>query len=722
MREVALGSRARSGGSGRKESPDRTHRYWAFLSYSHKDSETADWLHGALERFRVPRTLVGRQAPCGTVPATFSPIFRDRHELAASGDLGHTIREALAASRCLVVLCSPDAATSRWTNEEILAFKKLRPDGCVLAAITGGEPFASEMPGREAEECFPPALRQKFDSRGRATGKRAEPIAADLRANADGRQLGLLKIVAGMLGIGLDELVQRDQQRRQKRLTYIAAASLAGMAMTSGLAVFAFDKRDEARDQRREAEGLVGFMLGDLRQKLEPIGRLDALDAVGGRALEYFEKQDKSELSDEALAQRSKALTLIGEIANTRGDLGGALKRYSEALASTGEFVRRYPDDPQKLFDHAQNVFWVGYIAYQRGQLGEAARLFGEYKRLAEQMVALAPDKNEYRGEIVYANTNLGAVLVDQRRYPEAVPMYQESVRVAEALASAEPRNATYQRQVSNNLAWLADAQEFSGLLEQALAGRERQLKFLTDVERAAPGDMKVQREIMTAHRSLGRLLASRGDIQGGLRESLAGVAISDRLFSVEPENTEWLQANASGRLDLADLQLATGDVAAAASTTRAACGIVDRLVLLDSSVADWKSKFRVYCLSLRARLSLAQGDAAGAYALARDALMAARGSAKPIDRAMLSVMASSIGSAALAQLGRSDESAAWARDAIGSIPANAGLKPREAVEVGLLKLQVGDGRGAKHLAARLQQIGYRHPAYVRSRLARAAA
>jgi eukaryotic-like serine/threonine-protein kinase len=313
-------------------------------------------------------------------------------------------------------------------------------------------------------------------------------------------------------------------------------------------------------------------------------------------------------------------------------------------------------------------------------------------------------------------------VLIDQRRYREAVPMYQESVRVAEALAAAEPGNTSYQRQVSNNLAWLADAQEYSGALEQALADRERQLKLLADVERANPGDMKIQREIMTAHRSLGRLLASRGDIAGGLRESLAGVAISDRLFSVEPENTEWLQANASGRLDLADLQLSAGDVDAAASTTRAACGIVDRLVLLDSSVADWKSKFRVFCLSLGARLSLAQGDAAGAYSLASEGLTAARESAKPIDRAMLVVMASSIGSNALDELGRRQESAAWAKDALRAIPPNVGLKPREAVEVASLKLRVGDVRGAKELAARLEQIRYRHPAYVRSRLARGAA
>ena len=722
MREVALLSRQRAAGPGRSGKANRTPRYWAFLSYSHKDSEVADWLHGALEKYRVPGSLVGRETTTGVVPPGFSPIFRDRQELAASGDLGHTIREALGASRCLIVLCSPEAAASRWTNEEIIAFKKAHPAACVLAAITGGEPFASEMPGREKEECFPPALRQKFDSRGRPTGKRAEPIAADLREHGDGRQLGLLKIVAGMLGVGLDDLIRRDQQRRHRRLTYIAAASLTGMVMTSGLAVFAFDKRDEARDQRREAEGLVGFMLGDLRDKLDPIGRLDALDAVGTRALAYYEKQDKSELSDEALAQRSKALTLMGEIANTRADLDRALRLYQEAFASTAESVRRYPNDPQRLFDHAQNVFYVGKIAYQRGALNQAEAAWRDYKSLADRMVALAPGNNDYRLEQVYSNNSLGSVLVELRRYKDAVGVYRSSLGIAEALASAEPGKRDYQIRVSNALAWLADSHEYSGELESALAERERQLRLLTELQRRDPRDTEIQRHMMTAHRSIGRMLASDGDSDGGLRESMLGVAISDQLAGIEPQNSEWLQAGASNRFDLADLQLSSGDVAGAASTTRAACDIANRLVQLDSSVADWKSRFRANCLTLRARISLAQGEADEALALALGARAAAGISPKPADKVVLGMLAASVGGEALAELGRRNEAATWARDALGAMPKDFGLKPREMVEVAALKLRVGDGRAAKELVSRLQAMGYRHPALVRSRALRAAA
>src|SRR5439155_15825652 len=137
-----------------------------------------------------------------------------------------------------------------------------------------------------------------------------------------------LKLIAGMLGVGLDELVRREQTRHHRRLAYVAAASIAGMAATSTLAVAAFQARNAAREQRREAEGLVAFMVGDLKDKLEPIGRLDALDGVGSRVLAYYSKQDTSELSDAALLQRSRALSITAQVAYLRGNFDQAQVLY----------------------------------------------------------------------------------------------------------------------------------------------------------------------------------------------------------------------------------------------------------------------------------------------------------------------------------------------------------------------------------------------------------
>ena len=124
-------------------------RYSAFLSYSHKDSAAAGRLHRRLESYRLPRRLVGTAGSAGPVPARLWPIFRDREELPAATDLSQTVREALAQSGALIVLCSAHAAASLWVAEEIETFRRLHPDRPILAAILDGDPA----------DCFPGALR-----------------------------------------------------------------------------------------------------------------------------------------------------------------------------------------------------------------------------------------------------------------------------------------------------------------------------------------------------------------------------------------------------------------------------------------------------------------------------------------------------------------------------------------------------------------------------------
>ena len=690
-------------------------RYCAFLSYGHRDADMANWLHESLEKYQVPKGLFGRITANGPIPARLMPIFRDRHELAASGDLGREIRDALASSRFLIVLCSPAAAQSRWTGAEIDAFKKMRPDGCVLAGIVDGEPFASEIPGREAEECFPPALRHAYDKRGRPTRKRAEPIAADFRDSGDGRRLGLLKIVAGMLGVGLDELVQRESVRRQKRLRLIAAASLAGMALTSTLSVLAFEARDEARDQRREAEGLVGFMLGDLRAKLEPLGRLDALDSVGARALNYYELQDKGALSDEALAQRSRALTLMVEIANTRGDLDGALGRYREALASTTEQLRRDPDNAERLFDQAQNVFWVGYIAWQRGQADAAAAAFREYKRLANRMIALAPDKPKYRLEASYADSNLGTLLIDERRFAEATAAFRDSLAANEALSAGNPRNPEYSKSLIESLAWLSEALEGTGRLEESISQRERELELAKQFN-VGTGNVDIRESVLVAHRALGRLLTARNQLGAGLAHLQTATRMADALIATEPGNSQWLQYAAGSQLDLGGLLLIAGRGDDAARAVRSGCDLTARLIAKDKSVVEWNDRLRRACALGRARLALASGSPGEAIDHAREAGQwnATSRAAKPDTRLTIATAQGLLGDMSAAAGDRAAALAAW-RSALAILPQSESESPSVLGRRAILRKRLGDGAGANALAARLDRMGYRHPDYVKA-------
>ena len=169
-------------------------KYRAFISYSHSDEKWARWLHRRLETYRLPRNLVGRETAFGPVPARFTPVFRDRDELATATSLGATLVAALEQSACQIVICSPKAAQSRWVNEEILTFKRLGREDRIFCLVVAGEPGVSADPARAAEECFPPALIRKLGPDGELTEERGEPIAADVRPGKDRPATAMLKL------------------------------------------------------------------------------------------------------------------------------------------------------------------------------------------------------------------------------------------------------------------------------------------------------------------------------------------------------------------------------------------------------------------------------------------------------------------------------------------------------------------------------------------------
>jgi hypothetical protein len=81
-------------------------KYRAFISYSHRDKATAEWLHKALENYRIPKELHGSAGRDGAVPKQLFPIFRDRDELSSSSALSLSIRQALDASAYLIVIAA----------------------------------------------------------------------------------------------------------------------------------------------------------------------------------------------------------------------------------------------------------------------------------------------------------------------------------------------------------------------------------------------------------------------------------------------------------------------------------------------------------------------------------------------------------------------------------------------------------------------------------------
>lgn len=683
--------------------PGGTFRYKAFISYSWADAKWGKWLQHGLETYRTPRALVGEERALGPVPARLHPLFKDREEEAAGSSIGAAVEAALGASEFLIVICSATSAKSKWVNREIAWFKTHRDPAKVLALIVGGEP------GDPENECFPRALTHLVDADGTVTDTPVDtPLAADARESGDGKRMARLKIAAAMLGVGLDELVRRDERRRTLRTRVVVAASLTLAAVMSTLTWFAVEARKEAEFQRNQADGLVEFMLTDLRAKLEPVGRLDALDVVGTRALDYYAKQKLADLDADALGRRARALLLVGELSNLRGDSKEALAAFTEAAASTAEQLARDPANPQRLYDHAQSVFWVGYIAYNRGELKNAEAQYREYKRLADALLAIDPKNPEWQMESSYAESNLGVMFNAQGRHAESEPAFAASLAMAEASAKGRAFDADRQIEIGNAANWLGIAKGNLGKLSEALLLHAREIAIYEEVLRRDPANAVAKNRLGVALQYLAGVQLSQGLLEEALGTFDRGIAVHAALLRIEPANTEWQQSVVGARIEKAKALIAAGQLAESRAQLDAADALLDRMMATDPSNAEWSKGTRHEALISRGRLALASGEPKAGQSPVAQVIAEATLETDRANRAAALMIAGDIAE----RLGQTDKARGHWTKALAALPAVANADDERFM---LLK-RLGRDAEAREIAAQLDRRGYRHPAYLREK------
>lgn len=682
------------------------YRYKAFISYSWADAKWGKWLHHAIETYRTPAALVGKQAAHGEVPARLHPLFKDREEEAAGTSIGAAVEKALTDSEFLIVICSPRSAQSQWVNREIAWFKKHRNPNKVLALIVDGEPGGGE------QECFPRALTHEVAPDLTITDTLVDtPLAADARDSGDGKRRAKLKIAAAMLGVRLDELVNRDERRRTLRTRIVVAASLLLALVMSTLAWVAVQARDEAERQRAEADGLIEFMLTDLREKLEPVGRLDALDVVGQRALDYYAAQKLSSLDADSLGRRSRALHLVGEIRNLRGDSAAGLAAFEQAAKTTGELLERNPDDAQRVFDHAQSVFWVGAIAFERGETKQAEAQFREYQRLAARLVALDPAKPEWQLESSYAETNLGVMLFGLGRFAEAEPFFVRGVERIEAVAKSEGYDAGRQIEVGATINWLGRTRAQLGKIAQALSLHRREAAHYEDILRRDPANAPAKYRLAVVMQFLAEQELNSGKVDAAIDAIEGSLEVGSQLRALEPDNTEWQETEVRGRLAQAEYMIYAGRFEASRALLDQAAGLLTKMIAADPVNTIWSGELKWIELGNRARLALALGENGRAQAYSDRALALLDKYGDEGDRAFSARMRRVAGDIALKSGDRARARQFW-EEALALSPSHPGAEGDKYI---LLK-RLGRSEDAMQLAERLDRRGYRHPAYLRER------
>lgn len=572
---------------------NQTYKYKAFISYSHADTKLVKWLHRRLEAYQVPKHLVGKRMEHGLVPAGLFPIFRDRDELAASAHMTDAIVEALENSQFLIVVCTPSSAQSKLVQREIEEFKRIHGNNNILCLIAGGVPFSQDP----ETDCFPEVLRQHIRPDGTAAGWAPEGLAADIRPGSDGKQAAVSKLVAGMLGIELNDLRRRELQRERGKLILGLVASISAFALISVLLIMTYRAQEFAK-QRTDA--LLNFILQSQEQVFQALdadGNIRTQETLIRMTLEQFEDFDLEDADVKTLGLWSGAALRLAQNLERQGENESAADLFTQIRDFSARFATQHPNSHFARFRLQNAAFFYGYHQQRLGYYNRAEAIFRERLEVAKTAQsdptltlqtpgtyidwdARVADSQQFLGVLLAGPQDKvaeGAVLIDA-----AMKGWQNSIDTF--VPNESNGNDSFYRWSKGFLhIHMGDLKRRLGQLDDAKQHYQNSAEIYKNLLPLAPGHRGVLRRIAVAETRMAHVLLETGNIEGALEQAQKSVNSLTELVDNNQANVLWLNDLVEAQNMLTRAALATEDLDLASSVLAKSAEASDTLIERDN-------------------------------------------------------------------------------------------------------------------------------------------
>ena len=408
----------------------------------------------------------------------------------------------------------------------------------------------------------------------------------------------------------------RRAQRRRKFLVSFSVVATVFLVVVSVLGFQAMNARQEAELRRQQAEDLLSFLIGDLRVRLDAVGRLEILEDVADKALEYFASLPAERLTDVERAQRSKVLLLIGKILKNQGDLPRALETFQEALRMHSDLVEGQPANLEWRNDLASLHYEVGNVLMNQGDLDGASAQFRKLNKISERQLMDEPDNERWLNRRAYSLTTMG--WLDRRRgnLDGALQYFHAALAINKRLANEDSKPLS-QRNLAINYNAIASILEAQGDLKGALKLYRADLDIKRELVAADPDHSRWKVDLSTSHNLLARVLEDLGETTSSLEHYHDAIAILEQLVEEDSTNMTWRRNLAVNHLRVGDVRLRQGEATVAMDSFQLARELMMELVKKDSTKLTWRRD--------AARAHIALGKALAALARPGAALKEAR-------------------------------------------------------------------------------------------------
>ncbi len=411
-----------------------------------------------------------------------------------------------------------------------------------------------------------------------------------------GRWLSGEPVEAHRLGL-IDQAIRTIRRHRAVAVT-VTFFLVLGIAGAAKYAVDLSRQRQRAELAREGAETLVGFMLRDLFTALQPIGRLDLLDAVSQEAAAHYQRFGDEELGSKERVRRAIVLGNLAEVQDAQGhlvegleghrraiaileveamaadappewgaelteshsaaaeslqelgDLSGALDELNAGLVVARSLMEKYPDDLRWQALQVELVINVAWVLLESGDTEDAFSHLEQALEIAAAANEAAPEDTEWQFRRAEVESYIARVREEEGDFDNAALHLGNARDLLIELAKTEPANTRWQFELvltDGRLGWLA---EDTGDRDAALTAYRRGLERGLRLVHHDPANARWERETSVLHSSIGALLLSLEQPEPARASIAAGLEISERLAARSPASPsatndlawDWLQ------------------------------------------------------------------------------------------------------------------------------------------------------------------------------------
>jgi tetratricopeptide (TPR) repeat protein len=353
-------------------------------------------------------------------------------------------------------------------------------------------------------------------------------------------------------------------------------------------------QRLEAEARLRQGEKLIQFMLGDLADRLEPVGRLDLLDSTIAEVDKFYSGVPLAEMTPESERNRANALLQFADIRSIQGRFPEAVAAFEKAIAAYRDLVARHPDNLPFRFEltRAENDFAAVYL--QQKDYPKAVVILEQCLRERRELVRLAPTNSYWLSTLGATAQNLSIAERHLGHFDRTGELVRMAVDADRKWVAAEPNNATAKERLATVCGTAGHYYSTIGKLDEAEKAYTEKLKILEDLLRQDPKHMRRK-----ADHAIGLSLLAELDIKrarfGAATEVLtSGIQELDTLVAADPANREWEQYRVNQLEMRGEARQSSGQLAAALDDFQRVAEISEGQPEGSRAFGEWASDYRL--------------------------------------------------------------------------------------------------------------------------------